>query len=160
MKRVFLLLLAACAPPAVPDDGGPHVSGSPLWPDGTLQLGLVDSEGLFTPFGQTFALIHGPQGGSHVPLAYQVRGRTADNALFVLRVRRERDGVLVYRNETRFSVTGEVWTDERRAFLCPPLPGVTLVNELLSFEVIVIGEGGEFFGTATVHSTTFEPQCG
>ncbi len=161
MKPVFLLLaLAACVPSPAMDDGGPQVSGSPLWPEGTLQLGLLDTEGLFTLFGDTFSLIHGPQGGFHVPIAYQVRGRTADNALFILRVRRDRDGLLVYRQDARFSVTGEVWTDERRAFLCPPPAGVSLVGELLSFEVIVIGDGGEFLGVTTLRSTTSDPECG
>ena len=109
MRRAFPLSLAAfttvltaCTPPVPspgwPDDGGPAVSGAALWPEGTLELGLADAEGLFTRFGDTFSLLHGPQGGSHVPLAYQVHGRTADNALFVLRVRRVRDGLLLYRN--------------------------------------------------------------
>jgi hypothetical protein len=175
--RAFLfpllsLLLTGCCfqlPPVRPEppadeDGG--VSGTPLWPDGTVTFGTTDDNGeLFQNLGSSFTLYRGPQGGNHAYAKYQVSGgHLASGATFEHRVRRAKDGVLVSKGNRSFDVTatdGGVWTSEGAVimFLCPTPVGVSIVREQLDFEVIVKGADGKFLGRATARSTLSCDMC-
>ena len=181
---VLATLLTACfcgptppTPQPVPTENDLGVTGSPLWPDGILQLGLAPSGGSFEFFGPTFQFDHGPQGGIHVPIAWRVNDREYD-ARFVLRVRRISDGLLVYQTETQASGSspfdagvedagatdagssggGFTTSGGLRAFLCP-VKGIDLKNVPISFELTVIGGDKAFLGRVTVTSKTAEPDC-
>lgn len=175
--RAFLfpllsLLLTGCCiqfPPPRPEplseeDGG--VSGSPLWPEGTVTFGTTDDNGeIFQNIGASLTLHRGPQGGNHAYAKYQVSGgQVAPGATFEHRVRRAKDGVLVSKGQRIFDVTagdGGVWTSDGAAtmFLCPTPVGVSIVREPLDFEVIVKSGDGKFLGRATVQSTLTCDMC-
>ena len=168
--------LAACCiqmPPARPDpivdDDGGNL-GPPLWPEGAITFGTTDDNGeVFQAIGGKLELHRGPQGGNHAYAKYQVTGQTAASAVFEYRVRRVRDGLLVSKGNRTFDVApadGGVWTSEGSVtmFLCPTAPGVSIVNEALSFQVTAKGSNGKLLGQASVTSTLecmgCEADCG
>lgn len=176
---VIAALLTACfcgptppTPQPPPTEMDLGVTGSPLWPEGVLQLGLLPGGGSFEPLGRTFMFDHGPQGGIHVPVAWLVHDRTYADARFVVRVRRISDGLLVNQSESietggpdsgspsdgGVDGGGFVTTGNLRAFLCP-VKGIDLTNVSLSFELTVIGADKTFLGRVTLSTMTAEPDC-
>lgn len=173
---IFTLGLSACCiqlppprPQPVPDEDG-GMLGAPLWPDGALVFGTTDDNGLvFQAIGGEIELHRGAQGGNHTYAKYQVTGQTAPQAVFENRVRRLRDGLLVSRGSRTLDVAptdGGPWQSEGSVvmFLCPTAPGVNIVKEPLTFEVIVKSSTGQFLGRATATSTLScsgcEADCG
>ena len=177
LALVTLLGLSACficqtptpRPEPLPDDDGGNL-GPPLWPAGALVFGTTDDNGeIFELISTEIVLHRGPQGGNHTYAKYQVTGQTARQAVFENRVRRARDGLLVSRGTRTFDVApadGGAWLSEGNVtmFLCPTAPGVSIVNEPLTFEVTVKSATGQFLGRASATSTLqcsgCEADCG
>lgn len=156
----------APTPQPLPDESDLGVSGQPLWPPGVLELGLSPYSSGFVPFASSFDFEHGPQGGVHVPFAWQVHAEPYEQARFVVRVRRVSDGLLLNQAErlansgaaTFGPDGGALFSGELRVFLCPA-KGVDLVGVPVSFELTVIGNDGGFLGRSSAVSTTQEPDC-
>jgi hypothetical protein len=148
--------------PKLPLDSPLGLADGPKWGDGGIEIGLAQSPDAFEAFPTPFIFDRGPQGGIHVPVGYRVSGHAFVGARFVLRVRRERDGLLVYQDEQTLSASlaaDAVQVFPNRALLCPPPEGVSLVAEPLRFEVTVIGPPLDFLGRASAVSSTMETQC-
>lgn len=164
-----LLLACLCDPvptppsrPALPDDKPLGVSGAPLWPDGGVELGLAQYPVDFMPFPERFTFEHGPQGGIHVQAAYRINGHSFSTARFVLRVRREADGLLVHESTLTSSSElsdGGAEVLQQRLLLCPPPEMTPLVGVPLQLELTVIGPGQQFLGQTRVRASTDEPDC-
>ncbi len=152
------LALFACPEPYRPDppeDPDSGITGDPLWPDGTVELGTpMADEVTWQSMPAELELHAGAQGGFHVPVLYRVTGKVQPGVTFDHRVRRTRDGVLVSRGSRQWDITatdGGSWTTDYPVtiFMCPTPVGVNVEGEALTIEVTLTRASGTFLGRAT-----------
>lgn len=140
-RALIVLLLAACPQPTPEDD--PELPTSAEWSDGTVQLVVASAE-----------LESGAQGGFHVRVEYRVAMREQRDATFMLRVWRASDRRVVSRNQRTDDISGELWrSGDVTVFMCPSPVGVSVVDEELSFELVVTDRNDHVLGIATTRST-------
>lgn len=142
------LVLAACGTRMVPDDAG-VITDAPLWADGTMTIGS-ELDGGYVPMPAEVELHPGAQGGFHVPVRYEIVGKTEPDVIFEHQVRRARDGVLVSRGSRTSDVTGPIWdSDLVVVFMCPTPLGVNVEGEEVNFVVNVKRASGALLTTSS-----------
>lgn len=149
-----LTLLCACGGVVEPPDAGVD-AGTPLWPEGALEVGGEGPDGGFITLPSMVEAQPGSQGGYHVPLMYRVTGHAMAGVTFEHRVTRAGDGRLVSKGSRSWDVEpGSSWTTSRPTivFLCPTPIGVSIVAEPLSFQVTALKDG-LLLGTAAAAGT-------
>lgn len=160
MKRVSNLLVcivAGCGESAATGDAQ---IDSPV---GTVTLGTTtaDRQG-FLPLDADQVLIAGAQGGFHVWLKLRVAGIPAGDLTQHRAARRAGDGQVLVGTQSILQVgiaTGGYWEQPSPVplFICPTPAGVSIVDQMVQADVMLVGASGSVEASASARFTVHCP---